>query len=382
MKKKARAAALIFLAGVTIAATLWIYFNKGEPYDKTNLSHRLSILDRNKKTNTQKFSGRDFAPIVKKVRPAVVKIIAESSQPHQKQGNDFLDEFFNLNRENEFVIGMGSGFFISNDGFIITNHHLVRKAEKVKVITLQGKEYPAKIIGLDSRTDLALLKIQIKDIPSIELGDSNNAEVGEWVLAIGNPLEQDLSVTSGIISARGRRLGVSEYEDFIQTDASINRGNSGGPLVSLKGEVIGINSVILTPSGGSIGLGFAIPSNMAIKVVRDLLAKGRVMRGYLGIQVEMAEEKDAIDLGYPGAGAIIFLVKNGSPAEKAGLKRFDLITEVDGVKIKNKNDVDIRVADKSPDDTIEMTVYSGNQQKKIKIKLTELPPSEEDEFQK
>jgi len=281
MKKIGFIAGISFLAGALFFAFTFGYLQKSET-NNTILSPDVA------KADSLKVTGLNFAPLVKKVRPAVVKVLSESisQQKGSLFGDDFWDQFFfNTPSRPERVTGVGSGFIISKDGYIITNNHVLKDAVKVKIITINQDEYTAKIVGTDPKTDLALLKIKADDLPYISLGDSNEVEVGEWVLAIGNPFYQDLSVTAGIISAKGRQLGAAEYEDFLQTDAAINRGNSGGPLINMEGKVIGINSVIIAPGGGNVGIGFAIPSNMAQKVVRDLKANGRVVRGWFGIGV-------------------------------------------------------------------------------------------------
>ena len=226
-------------------------------------------------------AGLDFAAISEQVGPAVVKIDAERLE---KMGGydmgdgdpfqDFWDRFFGQQRPRQLqerpVVAQGTGFFISADGYILTNNHIVEKAEKVTIDTVQGKEYDAKVVGTDPKTDIALIKIEAKGMPFAVLGDSAQMRIGEWVLAIGNPYGLDHTVTAGIISAKGRQIDTGSYQDFIQTDAAINRGNSGGPLINMRGEVVGITSNIFTPTGGNIGIGFAIPSNMAKKVVVQL----------------------------------------------------------------------------------------------------------------
>ena len=217
---------------------------------------------------------------------------------------------------------------------------MAEKSEKLTVTLVGGENFRAKVIGLDPQTDLALIKIDGKNLPIVELGDSGKVRVGEWVLAIGNPLGMEHTVTAGIVSAKGRQLGtggnVPTYQDFLQTDAAINRGNSGGPLVNMKGEVIGINSNILTPTGGSIGIGFAIPSNLAKKVVSQLKEKGKVVRGYLGLYPKDIDDdtKDALKLK-DKKGALIDSVEAGTPAAKAGLKQYDVVVAVDGAVVTN-----------------------------------------------
>lgn len=323
-----------------------------------------------------KITGLNFAPLVKKVKPAVVKVISESIR--ERRYGSLMERFFDMPGRNrrERVPGVGSGFLISKDGYIITNNHVVSKAVKVKIKTIDDKEYKAKIIGTDPKTDLALLKIKAEDLPYIALGDSNKVEVGEWVLAIGNPLGQDLSVTSGIISAKGRQLGLAQYEDFLQTDAAINMGNSGGPLINMEGKVVGINSVILAPSGGNVGIGFAIPSTMAKKVIHDLKTKGRVVRGHMGITIETITDNDAEELEYPTGGVIIADVEKNSPAEQAGLERYDIIVKVNGNRVKKGEELSTRIAEISPGDKVNLEIFRGNKKMTVTVIVGEAPESE------
>ncbi len=321
-------------------------------------------------------TGNNFVTIVKKVKPAVVKVISESIvQRRSAFGDDFFDQFFNIPRRQEKRSGEGSGFFISADGYILTNNHVVKDAVRVKIFNVDKEEFTAKIIGTDPKTDLALLKINVKNVPFVDLGDSSAVEVGEWVLAIGNPFGQVSTVTAGIISAKGRQLGLAQYEDFLQTDAAINMGNSGGPLLNMKGEAIGINSTILTPSSGNIGIGFAIPANMAKKVVADLKSKGKVVRGWFGIQIQDITENDAKDLELATAGVLIMHVESNSPAEKAGLKRYDLIVAINGKVVKGAADLQMEIANSNPGDEIDVTIYRNRDKQIIKVKVIEAPDS-------
>ncbi len=322
-----------------------------------------------------------FVKVAEKVRPAVVRVETESVVTIESPFNDFFsDPFFKWffgepqpsRPQKKKVVGLGSGFIISPDGYIVTNNHVVDEAKKVKVKLTDGREFDAEIKGTDKKSDLALLKIKVKNLPYVEWGDSSKIRVGEWVLAIGNPLGLDYTVTAGIVSAKGRQLPLSEYEDFIQTDAAINRGNSGGPLVNLQGKVIGVNSVIITssPGGAFMGLGFAIPSNLAKKVIRDLKLRGRVVRAYLGVSIQAITEDMAKTLGLKSTkGAIISDIVKGSPADKAGLKRYDVIVAIDNKKVKNPLDLKISIISHSPGDIIELTVLRDGKLKKIKVKL-------------
>ena len=305
----------------------------------------------------------------------MLKVISESVVDRRAPqfGDDFFDQFFNAPQRQERRSGEGSGFFISADGYILTNNHVVKDAVKVKIFNIDKEEFTAKIIGTDPKTDLALLKINVKNVPYIELGDSSAEEVGEWVLAIGNPFGQDLTVTAGIISAKGRSSGMAQYEDFLQTDAAINMGNSGGPLINMKGEAVGINSTILTPSAGNIGIGFAIPSNMAKKVVADLKSKGKVVRGWFGIQIQDITESDAKDLELASGGALVMRVEDNSPAQKAGLKRYDLIVAINGKAVKTAADLMMEIANSAPGDEINVTLFRNKDKQTVKIRVSEAP---------
>lgn len=369
MKKTGLIAGVSFLAGALFFAWFSGYLQEmkpvqPQPYPRVAYAETMNI----------KGGSLNFAPLVKKVRPAVVKVLSISKRIQGRGGVDeWLDKFFDYTPRGEKIPGVGSGFFISSDGYIITNNHVVEESIKVRIKTIDQKEYTARIIGTDPRTDLALLKIDANNVSFIGLGDSNKVEVGEWVLAIGNPLDQDLTVTAGIISAKGRQLGVADYEDFLQTDAAINQGNSGGPLIDMEGKVIGINSIILAPSGGSIGIGFAIPSSIAEKVVRDLKSRGRVVRGYLGINIQALSESEAKDFDLPAAGILVLKVEEDSPAEKAGLKKYDHIIAVNGKKVENNTQLSMTIAEVNPGETVTLTIYRGKEKKDIKVKLGEAP---------
>jgi serine protease Do len=340
----------------------------------------------------------DFVTIAEKIGPAVVRIEAERREQMQSQGfgNDwpFGDDFFNRmfpqprqgQPEANVVQVGGTGFFISPDGYILTNNHMVEKDKtvRVEVTTLAGDRYDAKIIGTDPATDLALIKIQAKNMPFAELGDSAQVKVGEWVLAIGNPLGMDNTVTAGIVSYKGRSIDGGSYQDFIQTDAAINRGNSGGPLINMRSEVIGITSSILTSgfagSGGNIGIGFAIPSNIAKKVVVQLKDKGRVIRGRLGVSIYPHPLTEGLvkQLKLSSkAGALISSVEPDSPADKAKIKQYDVIVQVNGEPVKDGDALRFKIADIQPGDKVNLVLIRDGKEVKVTAIVDELEPERE-----
>ncbi|OQX51707.1 MAG: hypothetical protein B5M54_10720, partial [Candidatus Aminicenantes bacterium 4484_214] len=337
-------------------------------------------------------NNNGFVEIANKVGPAVVQIKADkvekrtvSTWGEEWPFDDWWERFFGVprEREQEFrATSFGSGFFISPDGYILTNNHVVENAETVNVYTISKDEYKAKIVGTDPKTDLALLKVEASNLPYAQLGDSSQCQVGEWVIAIGNPLGMEHTVTAGIISAKGRQLrgslNLPEYQDFIQTDTAINRGNSGGPLVNMRGEVIGVTSIILAPTGGNIGIGFAIPSNLAKKIIEQLKKNGRVIRGFLGVIVsDVTEDVKKLLKLETKEGALVHNVQPGTPAEEAGLKVYDVILAIDGKPVKDSNDLKFKIAEIPPGKEIELKIFRDGEVKKLKAKIAELEPEEE-----
>ena len=334
--------------------------------------------------------GRDsYADVVDVVSPAVVTVHAQGHarvSPTQLPfgDDDFFGQFFGqmprgsrgqrqaprMPRQN----ALGSGVVVTSDGYILTNNHVVDGAEDVNVDFTDGRTLPAKIIGTDKASDLALLKVSGSNFKAIAIGNSENVRVGDVVLAVGNPLNVGQTVTMGIISAKGRSTGVGDgsYEDFLQTDAPINHGNSGGALVNMKGELVGINSQIVSESGGNIGIGFAIPANMAKHVMDDLRTKGKVTRAQLGVTVQAVTADMASSLGLKqSGGAIISAVNEGGAADRSGLKRGDVIVSFNGQPVRDTNGLRNRVADAGPGSTADVVIMRDGSEKHLSVKLDE-----------
>ncbi len=320
----------------------------------------------------------NFVGLVKQVTPAVVSVTTKLAMANASdQGPQQLPFPFNqmLPQNNHPVEARGSGFIIDANGTIVTNNHVVKDAKSVEVTLSDGTTLSAKIIGRDPRTDIAVLKLDAgHKLPFIQLGNSADVEPGQWVVAMGNPFGLGGTVTAGIVSALGRDIGDGPYDQFIQVDAPINRGNSGGPLFTQDGKVIGMNTAILSPSGGSVGIGFAIPSNMIKTVVAQLEQTGHVTRGYIGVEAQpvTASMAKAMDLS-DKSGALIAGVQPGTPASRAGLQPGDVIRSVDGTQIGNPRDLAVQVAAIKPGDEAKLDIVRDGKSQTVGLKVGELP---------
>jgi serine protease Do len=338
-----------------------------------------------------------FADIVQRVAPAVVNIsttkaIARGQMPdlpfpQPPPGSpfeDFFREFFDQDRAPEEMprrqSSLGSGFVVDPRGFVVTNNHVIAEADEIQVVFNDDTSYDAKLVGRDTKTDLALLKIEVDHpLHAVTFGDSDTVRVGDWIIAIGNPFGLGSTVTAGIISARSRDIRAGPYDDFLQVDAPINRGNSGGPSFNLDGQVIGINTAIFSPSGGNVGIGFAIPSNLAVPVIESLKEEGRVKRGWLGVRIQTVTDEIAESLGlHDPAGALVASVTPDGPAELAKIEPGDVILEFDHKKIDRMRGLPRIVAETPIGKEVEVDLWRRGERHKITVTLGELP--EEDEL--
>ncbi len=319
-----------------------------------------------------------FQQATRQIAPSVVNITSIQRIGSKRGGRS--DRFFDWfsGPDGRAVQGQGSGVIIRADGYIVTNHHVVEDASEIRVTLADGTEFQeARIIGTDPETDLALIKIDAEGLRPARFADSDEIEVGQWVLAVGNSLGFANTVTAGIVSAKGRpSITRSKYGNLIQTDAAINPGNSGGPLVNLQGEVIGINTAISTHTGGFMGIGFAIPANMARSVTRSILERGEVVRGYLGIKMEQLTAEQAANAGYEGAGVHVIEVTEGTPAALAGFEVDDIITAIEGREVGRTSQLQNAVARRMPGSRVRMTVFRNGGMRRIDVTLGERPPWE------
>jgi serine protease Do len=343
-----------------------------------------------------------FADLVVKVKPAVVNISTTQKAeggareaipqmpdlPEDSPLRDFFEKFFQNrpgapgqpSRPERKVNALGSGFIVDPAGYVVTNNHVIAKATDIKVKLNDGSEHSAKLIGRDEKTDLALLKIDngSKNLPYVSWGDSDKAREGDWILAVGNPFGLGGTVTAGIISARGRDLSSGPYDDYMQIDAPINRGNSGGPSFNMDGQVIGVNTAIFSPTGGSVGIGFAVPSNMAKNVIEELKNQGRVERGWLGVQIQAVTPEVASALGLKEArGALVAGLTDNSPAGKAGVKQGDVILAFNGAKIGELRDLTRAVAVTRKDSKAQVEVWRQGKPQTIAVTIAAMPGGEQ-----
>ncbi len=383
-KKSAWRLVLVLVALVSMLAGIFLAAGFNITQDTSALS-----------PSTPKMVPASFTDVALAVSPAVVNIRTEKvvkggggvfrhfQSPFGQDDpfRDFFERFFGDVPRREFKQrSLGSGFCIDKEGYIVTNNHVVENADEIKVKLKSGKEYDAEIVGRDAKTDIALIKVKSwRGFQTVELGDSDSLKVGEWVVAIGSPFGLEHTVTAGIVSAKGRVIGSGPYDDFIQTDASINPGNSGGPLLNMKGEVVGINTAIFSRSGGNVGIGFAIPINLARGIIDQLKTSGTVTRGWLGVSIqdlsaELAEYYGVKD----GKGALVGDVFQGDPADKAGIKPKDVIVEVDGDKIEDSRHLSQKIAGIPVGGKITLKVVRDGKERTFTVKIAKRTEDKED----
>jgi serine protease Do len=336
-----------------------------------------------------------FADLVERVGPAVVNISTSKQQARSEElpmpqfppgspFEEFFREFFDRDRGQQPQqprrgFSLGSGFVVDPTGYVVTNNHVIAEADEITVIFNDESEYKAQLVGKDTKTDLALLKIERdRPFPYVEWADSDNVRVGDWMLAIGNPFGLGSTVTAGIVSARGRNINAGPYDDFFQVDAAINRGNSGGPSFTPDGRVFGVNTAIFSPSGGNVGIGFAIPSNLARTVIDSLKSTGRVARGWLGVRIQTVSDDIAENLGLSEvAGALVAGVTPGGPAAEAAIEPGDVILEFDGKKIDRMRNLPRIVAETPIGKKVQVVIWRKGEQRTLEVALGELPEDEQ-----
>ncbi len=385
-----RVAVLAGILAVGASSLAWSHLSQAKERTAEVTPVRLTVDERPISRDGKAITS--FAPVVKKVVPSVVKVSVTTTPkgassrgmqfPDQQFFRRFFgDDFGGGDLEKNFRApkqhGLGSGVIVTKDGYILTNNHVVENADEVKVSLNDGREFTAKVIGKDPKSDIAILRIDAKDLPVIQIADSDKSEVGDLVLAVGNPFGVGQTVTMGMVSATGRgNLGL-DYEDFIQTDAAINPGNSGGALVDAEGRLIGINTAILSRSGGNQGIGFAVPVNLARMVMESLVKDGRVVRGFLGVSIQDLTPALAQEFNLKEAsGAIVSDVSPKSPAEKAGLKSGDIITDFNGKPVTDSRHLKLQVAQVAPGKTVPVKILRDGKSKTVEVSLKEIPGSD------
>ncbi|MBI5634430.1 MAG: DegQ family serine endoprotease [Nitrospirae bacterium] len=377
MKNKIWIIVLFLLVGILIGGVSFYFLEKMTGMQKgygsfTTPSVPRQIID----------TSKAFSEIAGSISPSVVNI-STTKVMRRESGSSLEDPFFDLlNPFRNFKMpkkwkeqSLGSGVIVSTDGYIITNNHVVEQADEIRVTLFDKRSFKAKFIGADTKTDIAIVKIEADNLKAAQWGDSDKLQVGEFVLAIGNPYGLSHTVTMGIISAVGRaNVGIADYEDFIQTDAAINPGNSGGPLVNIRGELIGVNTAIFSRSGGYQGIGFAVPSNMTRLVMNQLVDKGKVTRGWLGVTIQELTPELSQKFGLKSEkGALVGDIAKGSPAEKSGIKRGDIILEYNGKKISDVGNLRNMVAQSKVGSEIPITILRGGKEYSVNVVIVELP---------
>lgn len=336
-------------------------------------------------------SSSNFPSVIKHAKPAVVTVLVKKVSPSTNASDTSHQAFFEKDLIKDFLgsapekqkgksskdkisWGNGSGFIISEDGYLVTNHHVVKNGSEFTVFLQDRRTFQAKLIGSDAQSDIALLRIDDTNLPTLKFGDSSKLEVGEWAIAIGSPVEFIQTVTVGIISAKGRSsIGISEYEDFIQTDAAINPGNSGGPLLNIEGKVIGVNTAFMTQTGGFLGVGFAVPASMTKYIVSQLKNHGEVKRGWLGVSLRDCEAEEVLALKHPDyrTAAKVLKIRDNSPAKKAGLKEDDWLVAVNKEKISGAADLRNKISMILPGTTSSITLFRDSLLKTVRVQIAE-----------
>jgi serine protease Do len=377
------------LALLTSVAAIAAIVALGGPTAYTHLSPSWIASARAADTPIQQSAG--FANLVARVKPAVISVTVQldevanasdlssdnednspSGSPFQQHGSDEVPG--GMPQRHEKMIGAGSGFFISADGYAVTNNHVVDHAQSVQVTTDDGTTYKARVVGTDPKTDLALIKVDGKSSFAYVNFEDHAPRVGDWVVAVGNPYQLSGTVTAGIVSAQGRDIGSGPYDNYIQIDAPINKGNSGGPAFDMNGKVIGVNTAIYSPSGGSVGIGFDVPAQTAKAIIAELKDKGFVTRGWLGVQVQPVTTGIAESLGMKKAeGVMVDEPQNGSPAAKAGVRSGDVVTALNGTPVKDSRDLARKVAALAPGSSAELDILRNGESKTLTVTLGELP---------
>ncbi len=401
--KKAPKAVAVLLAGALLSATA---LTVGSSFNLLQPANAQSVIDQATpgRAVLNRAPKQGFADLVEKVMPTVVSVevrfatvadggehpSASSGNPGEKfsQGNpfDFFERFSKRQGKNMAPNGRaapragraaGSGFIISSDGYVVTNNHVVKNATRVTIKLADGEEFEAKVVGTDPKTDLAVLKLEsTRTFKFAKLADKD-PRVGDWVVAVGNPFGLGGTVTTGIVSASGRDIGSGPYDNFLQIDASINKGNSGGPAFNLDGEVIGVNTAIFSPSGGSVGIGFAIPASITRQIVDDLISQGSVTRGWLGVQIQAVTKDIAKALGLKAVkGTLVAGVSKGSPAQKSGLKAGDTIIAINDKDVKGPQDLARKIAGIKPGQTLDVQIIRKGDRQLVKVEIGKMPNSD------